>query len=347
MNRLYHLRKTLPQNIKDNISYGNVEFIVLDYNSKDDLETWITTEMSYYLKKGILKYLKTIEPKTFHMSHSKNVVAKYASGSILCNVDADNYIGEGFAEYINEEFDNNQNIYITVNNKKLYSDCGGRIIMYRKDFWTLKGYDESMKGYGFEDHDLCNRLELLGRKPVYIDSMKFLNVLHHSDEARLKNESNNVDIKYIFIRYINHAVSEIVYLFKNKKYYRGKIIDNKSFMSSSVHNTLNKQNFEYTNNLYKDKWIIGNWKQTGDNIIFKESKKNNFQLTIGDTEEFKTRMNLKKNVFYPITEKDEIETTIMFFSQINNRIKMKKNERLGVIVPNLKHFGETKIVCKS
>ena len=42
MDRLSDLKQTLPQNIQDNLDYPNVEFVVLDYNSKkDDVDGWI------------------------------------------------------------------------------------------------------------------------------------------------------------------------------------------------------------------------------------------------------------------------------------------------------------------
>ena len=89
MNRLYHLKQTLPRSIKDNMDYPNVEFVLLDYNSEDGLENWVNTEMSDYIDSGVLVYYKTEEPEHFHRSHSRNVMFKLASGDILINLDAD------------------------------------------------------------------------------------------------------------------------------------------------------------------------------------------------------------------------------------------------------------------
>ena len=147
MNRLHHLKKTLPKNIKDNRSYGNIEFVVLNYNSKDKLDEWIKTEMSEYIANGILKYIVTREPEHFLRSHSKNIAAKYATGDIVCNVDADNYIGKGFADYIHQKFKENKNSYLAVDRQTATMDCFGRICLLKDDFILLKGYDENMEGY--------------------------------------------------------------------------------------------------------------------------------------------------------------------------------------------------------
>ena len=41
MNRLYHIRETLPRNVRDNKDYPYVEFVLLDYGSDDGLEDWV------------------------------------------------------------------------------------------------------------------------------------------------------------------------------------------------------------------------------------------------------------------------------------------------------------------
>lgn len=41
MDRLYHLKESLPINLINNSSYANIEFVVLNYNSKDEIDTWM------------------------------------------------------------------------------------------------------------------------------------------------------------------------------------------------------------------------------------------------------------------------------------------------------------------
>lgn len=347
MNRLHHLKKTLPKNIKDNISYGSVEFVVLNYNSNDGLDTWIKTEMAEYLKNGILKYYMTTEPKSFHMSHSKNVVAKQACGDIVCNMDADNYAGVGFAEYINQSFSKNSNIYMAVDRKTVQRDCYGRICLLKKDFLTLKGYDESMRGYGFEDYDFWNRLKVLGRKVHYIKNLGFLKALTHDDGERLKNESNTLGIQKIFVRYIDHAASELLYLFHNNKFFKGMIIENRSYNSESIDN-LFKENrtFEYLHQLHNDIWFSGEWSDTINGIELGKNEKELLQLKWKNEKTLEIRNGPKTGAFHEIVTNEEIEEMVMFFSQINNRIKMNQNKKTRVLAPNANRFGETALEYK-
>ncbi|MEP5338172.1 MAG: glycosyltransferase family A protein [Algibacter sp.] len=343
MNRLHHLKKTLPKNIEDNISYGNVEFVVLNYNSKDAIDKWIFTEMIEYINTGILVYIKTEEPQYFLRSHSKNIAAKKASGDIVCNVDADNFIGEGFAKYINELFIKDKNSYFAVKKNSGSKDCYGRIGLFKDDFISITGYDESMTDYGFEDFDIQNRLDLLGRKAKYITNTKFLKVLNHDDITRIENEPHINEIDKIYIRYINHYSSELLFLFKNNNYTKGLIMVNRLINSESIDNAFNEnRTYEYTNSLENDSWEKGVWYRElyGIKTIYKTT-------TITELIQTKKReLQNKKDVgmkYYECTKTELFEEMVMFLSQISNRIKMKQNKANKKIHVN-EVFGETVLI---
>ncbi|GAB5472039.1 MAG: hypothetical protein Mars2KO_01380 [Maribacter sp.] len=336
MNRLEHLKKTLPKNIEDTMTYGNFEFVVLDYNSKDGLEEWIMAEMSPYMDAGQLIYVRTRVPEYFLRSHSKNVAAKSAAGDIICNVDADNYIGEGFADYVNHEFMENQYIYLTVPRNFEKKDCYGRICVLRDDFMAITGYDEGMTDYGFEDFDLLNRLELLGRKARYFSNSEFLQVLNHDDVTRIENEQNIHSINQIYLRYINHYSSELLYLFKNGVFYRGVVIINHLVNSKSVYNVfIENRKFLYPISLQNNCWVQGSYIKSDDGIILKTKNKQILFTLISS----RKMQNRRGEVFYERIEPEDFQTRVMLFSQINNRIKMEKNKEQKIIRVN-DIFGE-------
>src|SRR5688572_6172397 len=88
MNRLHHIKQTLPANIAANEDYPNIEFVLLDYNSTDGLSDWIRDEMSEFIENGRLKYYRTEEPLFFDRTHSRNLIVKLATGDVISNVDA-------------------------------------------------------------------------------------------------------------------------------------------------------------------------------------------------------------------------------------------------------------------
>lgn len=345
MNRLENLKQTLPKNIEDNISYDHIEFVVLNYNSRDGLEEWITNAMAQYLKNGVLIYIKTDEPQYFLRSHSKNIAAKRATGDIICNVDADNYIGKGFADYINERFTKYKNSYLAVKKSSGRRDCYGRICMLKNDFLAVTGYDESMTDYGFEDFDLTNRLKLIGKKAQYISDEKFLKVLNHDDDARLENESNINEIEKIYIKYINHYSSELFYFFKNGSYLKGIVIMNRLRNSDCIENVFKEnRKDEYINSLLNSSWEKGTWRKDVFGIKSKFMEKES-QLTLTKKGQLIDRKN-GGEAYYECEKEVVFQELVMFLSQITNRIKMAHNKKEKRIRVN-DVFGEAKLVENS
>lgn len=155
MNRTHDLKRTLPTNIADNSDYPHLEFVIVNYNSSDDMDEYMTSkEMSPHIKSGKVRYLRTRHPKYYSMSHSRNIGFKNANGMIVTNVDADNYTGEGFASFLNLLSNIKPRKAFFAKGKRL---CHGRIGMYKDEFEYLGGYDESLEGYGADDSNLMYR----------------------------------------------------------------------------------------------------------------------------------------------------------------------------------------------
>lgn len=61
----------------------------------------------------------------------------------------------------------------SVENKSLMRNLfAGNIVLKKSDYWKAGGMDESYIGYGFEDHDMTNRLVKAGIKPVWLDDVE-------------------------------------------------------------------------------------------------------------------------------------------------------------------------------
>jgi hypothetical protein len=160
MGRTHDLQQTLPQNIIDNAAYPALEFVLLNYNSQDNLEEWVRNNLSKEIGQGKVVYAKTTEPKYYHMAHSRNVAFKLASGEIVCNLDADNWTGPGFAERLNALANEQSERAVFTKSRQLIR---GRIAFYKREWeHLLGGYDEDLHGYGFDDMDLMYRALLQG-----------------------------------------------------------------------------------------------------------------------------------------------------------------------------------------
>ena len=187
MNRQDHLRQTLVANLRDNQNITGVEFLLVDYGSTDGLGRWINNEMVPNLESGRLVYIKTKSFEFFHHAHAKNIAHRAARGRIVCNLDADNYTGIGFSEYLIQIFlSDDKLIVIPPTKNKGKRGTFGRIAMLKSDFELIGGYDEQMRfGWGYEDRDLINRAARMGIKIHFMpDNPSFLNAIQHGMNER-------------------------------------------------------------------------------------------------------------------------------------------------------------------
>ena len=197
MNRLHDLRETLPRNIEDGISYPYVEFVLLDYGSKDGVEEWVMNNLQEHLESGTLRYCRT-EADYFCPNHSRNVSFKLAQGEIIANVDSDNLIHKGFLRRLNQCASVAQEHLLIVPETFLLPDSTrfllkGRFALYKRDIEWLRGFDEELDG-GFSHDDvnfvlraMMARYQLVRYEKRYIDDR-----IPTSDEDRRKHMESQV-----------------------------------------------------------------------------------------------------------------------------------------------------------
>jgi glycosyltransferase involved in cell wall biosynthesis len=177
MNRLDHLRQTLPQNMKDSAGVS-VEFVLVNYNSKDDMDRWVQINYPQEIASGLIKHVHVLNVTEYSMVHSRNVGFKAASGEVVVQVDADNYMKQGFAARCLEIAATTSGPVVMFRaNHRLR----GRLGFRRQEFIDLLGgYDESMKGYGADDRDIFERAKRLGFTAVKYggDLSEFLCIKH-------------------------------------------------------------------------------------------------------------------------------------------------------------------------
>ena len=201
MGRRHHVEKTLLKNIEDNLPRHPddpaVEFVLLDYNSKDGLKDWVANNAALrpYLDDGTLVYARYPDAEYFRMPHAKNMAHRLATGDVVCNLDADNFTGEGFARYLARAFADGKHAIVHPSfslqrdlpvEKRGFS---GRIALRREDFLALGGYSEARfgKNWGYDDIDFVIRGLAYGLPPQPMFDEEFFQVVPHDDKARVEN----------------------------------------------------------------------------------------------------------------------------------------------------------------
>lgn len=180
-NRFDFLRQTLERNLLDNQENQNeVEFVVVDFGSNDDVGSWIKSNFQSELDKDYLKFWQVEGMDEWHASKAKNTTHLLASGSVLVNLDCDNFTGRAGGKRIIDAFlhATNELIYWQYSGKKLDGSYG-RIALTKPSFLNLGGYDESFLPMGFQDGDLIARAVKSGLQLVKDRSKAYNQAIRH------------------------------------------------------------------------------------------------------------------------------------------------------------------------
>jgi len=180
--RLDHLKQSLPSMLNQHL-VGldiSIEVIVVDYNCPQKTIDWIHSQGHSQVR----AVLQSAPLDYFNLSHARNIGCREATGEILAVADADsmlhrNTLGRVLPKMIADPtIVLCQNPYIKGDNK-----VGRTTSFIRKDAWVkLRGYDESMEGWGWEEADLYRRAELIGKVVGY--DIELVQTINHDENRR-------------------------------------------------------------------------------------------------------------------------------------------------------------------
>jgi hypothetical protein len=209
--RLQHLERTLPKNLADNADYENLKFIILDYNSMDGLADYMHSNHKAAIESGRVSFYRFLEPTPFRMAHAKNLAHRLGileGADILCNLDADNFTGQGFARYVSKIFQEPDSFLLARRaapkdgGDLLPKGINGRTVVTRQAFLKIGGYNEKFAAWGPDDRDFNARLRRLGYTPHQIERQYLeTGAILHNDRMRFReypeaqnaNESGPID----------------------------------------------------------------------------------------------------------------------------------------------------------
>ena len=183
-NRLYQIKKTLPQNLEDNRRLQEiVEFVLVDFGSTDGLRKWISDNFKHEIRSGYLKYFYTEEMVYWHASIAKNTAHMLAQNDILVNLDCDNYTGSNGGWFVILQFIKNDGpMFLHQCSDDGFDGSFGRISIKRNDFLSIGGYNESLAPAGYQDLDLINRLMAKGYRRIEVKDSKYNRAIRNTKE---------------------------------------------------------------------------------------------------------------------------------------------------------------------
>lgn len=191
MGRLTHLQQTLPINLKACkrvLQKKLCEFVIINYNSKDGLDSYIKENFS--LDINWIRYFHTKQPQSFNLAHARNIGIKLARGKRFCTLDADNYLDEVFVDFVLSLKDNQ---YAVPNSKRVKKGAAGRLAVRTQALKDLNGYDEDL--LRLQDADVRARLNKLGLRRIEIPNSQSLGAINHKDNLRTNHFNSAKSVK--------------------------------------------------------------------------------------------------------------------------------------------------------
>ena len=162
-NRLAHVKECLPTFL--NQTYKDIEIICVDYNCPQNTGGWVK---SAYPQIKVFK--AKVRQNEWNLCASRNIGIKEAGGEIVAIFDADTLMEPGFIEDCVQRLTNN-NFICGYPIGKLHGCC----VISKENIYKVGGYNEFLKGWGFDDQDLINRLTD-GKYHEKNPALKYINI---------------------------------------------------------------------------------------------------------------------------------------------------------------------------
>ena len=165
--RLEHLQTTLPAIM----ALPDCEVIVVDYDCPDGAGAWVRANFS------AARVVQVTERPLFNVARARNLGAAAATAPWLLMLDADVVASPGLVDAVRELL--RPGIYLLADPRPppLY----GTMFVAREDFEAIGGYDETFEGWGSEDIDLTERLNLAGGRAGTFPGGLLAGVPHDND----------------------------------------------------------------------------------------------------------------------------------------------------------------------
>ena len=159
------------------------EIIIVDWSSDE--------EINYLLKiDDRIKIVRVDNKKNFNVAASCNLAVDFVTNEYFIKMDAD-YVLNPYYNFI-DDYKLEDKSFLCGNyrldDSPFYKYLNGFIYLKKEDFLRVKGFNENIENYGYDDDDLYYRLQLnnLFRHDIPVNP-KVVFHIPHSDAERVAN----------------------------------------------------------------------------------------------------------------------------------------------------------------
>lgn len=196
-NRLEHLKQTLPLMCQQN----NCEVILVDYDCPQKCGKWAKKNYPQ------VKVVKSDDKGEFCVAKGRNIGGFHAKGDYIFFVDADIFLHKDFSSWIKNNCNEN---HFCQSTGYEHTSLAGTVIVPKKAFMNINGYDEAFVGWAGEDDDLYSRLEFKLMQRTLFPS-NFISTIEHGDEIRQFGENNELMATKLQAHKVNSMYRRIKY----------------------------------------------------------------------------------------------------------------------------------------
>lgn len=217
-NRMRQFSQVFDRNIDLLNQHPNAEWVILNFNSRDNLDQFMMDQLKRAECRQIV-YVRETSGDMFHMSRVKNITHKIATGQILVNLDADNYINDAI-DLVKESFRPGGVDALHNWSGTQFDGTFGRLFIRREVFLKYGGYDESFFPMGYQDTDFIIRM-LADSAKVGLRKCKQLGYAIENTKEQSIEHCRIKDLTWLQYNARNRATS-------HNRYHTGERIVNKT-----------------------------------------------------------------------------------------------------------------------
>jgi glycosyltransferase involved in cell wall biosynthesis len=210
-NRMWQIKETLLQNLKDNVRFKSiVEFVLVDFGSKDGLREWVLSNCLKEINEGYLNYYYTDRLPNWHACATKNTAHLFSRGKIVTNLDCDNFTGKNGGRHVLDCFTRYKMPIVVHQFSGDFEDGSfGRISVERKYFLELGGYDEEFAPMAYQDSDLILRFAMMGLEYVALPDKDFNRAIYNTKEEGIINSGSKMSYNEMNLHNKNLSMSKL------------------------------------------------------------------------------------------------------------------------------------------
>lgn len=178
--RLSHLRQVVPRLLQQRTSH-NFAVVVVDFGDPDRCFDWVARQKHPQL--SAIRVRDHIGE--FNLSRARNCGACIATHELISFVDADALLADGWLDQAVAPILSEQAV-ATIPNWR--SPACGICVVKTSVFHRVRGFDESLRGWGHEDIDFIQRVGELGAVARFDSDL--VHMIQHSEALRVRFYAN-------------------------------------------------------------------------------------------------------------------------------------------------------------